>query len=116
MPHPETLANAGFVCPDHAPKAGQFKDKPKEWFVGKVVKLGFPVPDAPKDGPTHEHMWVQCTALYSEPEREEELQGPLQNHPIFIATLKHSDVIAFTRDEVEQVYGLPDTRGEPHAR
>jgi hypothetical protein len=67
------------------------------WFVGKYCKLGFPEPHNTRK----EYMWVLADSFNPQ---TKELEGPLKNTPVRIPGLCHGAVIAFTADEVIDVY------------
>lgn len=101
----EPEGNIGHVCSDCAPKPGGYKDQPLAFFVGKIVKLGFPT--GLEDGPSLEHMWVQVKEVVEE-EGKPALKGVLDNDPAF-APGGCGDLVVFTVDEIEDVY----IEGEP---
>lgn len=67
------------------------------WFVGKYCKLGFPEPDSTRK----EYMWVKVNSFTAE---SKELEGPLDNDPVRIPDLHSGALIAFTADEIIDVY------------
>jgi hypothetical protein len=83
--------NVQIICPDHYQPDPQVQAKPLEWFVGKLVKLRFPIPGRPTNA---ERMWVAVNSL-----RGEELVGTLTNEPLF-ADQSYGDEIVFRREEV----------------
>ena len=97
----EPLWNTGMVCPEHAPRPqAEFAEKPIEFFLGGLVKLGFPFKRANGED-SLEHMWVRQIVKNEDPSVPEELVGILDNDPHF-AELVCGDRIAFSRKEVEQ--------------
>lgn len=110
----EPPGNVGFVCEHLASKPDpQYFDKPVAWFVGKWVKLGFPV------GENHriEHMWVEVQGegkhLWVELQGKGrhlklELRGLLANDSIHDPSLLCGVEIQFNRNEVEAVLETED--------
>jgi hypothetical protein len=92
----EPAGNVGMVCDAHAPQPNPlYFHQPLDWFVGKCVKLGFPV------GPSVEHMWVDVKG----PGRfAHELRGLLANDSIYDPSLLEGAEIEFNRNEVEAVW------------
>ncbi len=87
--------NVGFVCPEHESKPGKYKGrKPKE-FIGKYVKLGFPI----KGTNSREHMWVLVEKVV-----KGELQGTLDNDPTSDVGYECGDGVGFKVEEIEDVY------------
>lgn len=118
MEHP---SNFGFTCEDHAPKPRPdlYGSRPLESFVGKYVKLGFPVIPCPEDAPPQiknmwppfghkEHMWVMVEKV-----ENGELVGKVNNDPVFALEYPDGTQVAFSRDEIEMVNGEEDPRGKP---
>lgn len=91
----EPLANIGHVCPKHSPKAGKFKGQDPKSFIGKFVKLGFP-----SDRGVLEHMWVKVDKLG---ENGDELEGTLDNDPVYEVGFVCGDGVGFNVDEIEAV-------------
>lgn len=91
----EPKSNYGYVCKDHAPKPGKYKDEKAPSFIGKWVKLGFPATDG-----TIEHMWVKVTHI-----DKDEIFGYLDNDPTktYDPVLEAGTEVAFTIDEIEDV-------------
>lgn len=88
---PEPGSNVRVVCSGCYQPDPEVQGKPLAWFVGKLVKLEFPVPGEPPNG---ELMWVAVTSV-----RGDELVGLLDNDPLF-ADQSYGDEIVFGRDEV----------------
>lgn len=95
----EDPRNIAFVCSKHSPKAGGFKDKPTKFFIGKFVKLAFPVDEVPgKRLPNFEHMWVKVLRIEGD-----ELVGELDNDPMYVTKYKFKDRVTFKAPAVEEV-------------
>lgn len=93
--------NIRHCCPDHAPTPKEeYKHLPLEFYIGKHVKLAFPVSNA--KGITHEHMWVKVIGLG----KKEELMGYIDNDPIY-ADFQYKEHIEFMREEIEDLLGPP---------
>jgi len=92
---PEPISNIGHVCPVHAPKPGRFAGQDPQTFLGKVVKLGFKT----TDGKTTEHMWVKVDKV----NENGELEGVLDNDPVYDVGYVCGDALAFQVEEIEAV-------------
>lgn len=93
--------NVATVCPNHAQKPGKYVGQDPASFIGEFVKLGFPA-KWPTGEPSTEHMWVRVTKLLP----SGELQGDLNQDPVLFydEPLKCGDEVAFTVDEIEDVW------------
>lgn len=96
--HPED-GNLGLVKLGDKPRADRAGDveahrTDPEWFVGKSVKLGVPTPVG-----DNEYMWFLVEKLEGA-----ELVGSLRNHPIKCQNIAWGDQVAFTADEIIDVY------------
>ena len=94
--------NVGAVCTPCAQKrlkAGAFKGKDPQTFLGRCVKLAFPARNPETGREVQEHMWVIVTGLH-----EDGLQGTLDNDPVLICEYQHGDAVAFGVAEIEDVY------------
>jgi hypothetical protein len=84
-----------------APKPGKFRGHDPKEFLGKFVKLCFPVKDPRPGGKVDsEHMWVKVLREY---EGDEDLVGELNNDPVFVCEYQCGDQLAFKVEEIEEV-------------
>jgi hypothetical protein len=91
---PESPLNIGLVCPTHAPKPGKYTGQDPTSFLKKFVKLGFPSPQGV------EHMWVRVERLGTQ---GTELEGVLDNDPVYDVGFVCGDDIGFDVAEIEEV-------------
>lgn len=96
-PHPED-GNVGRVDPSTDPRAdvAAHRDEPA-WFVGRYVKLGFPIPG---HEPKNEYLWLHVQravtgALWH-------LEGRVANVPLHV-NFRFGDRVAFTTDKIVDV-------------
>lgn len=106
MNEPESMSNVGACHSNCAPKPDAIlAQKPLDWFIGKFVKLGFPVVEeiVAQGGPNKEHMWVAVERIATEDEgpNGEELVGKVNNDPVFATDWPCDSEVAFKRDECE---------------
>jgi hypothetical protein len=88
------------ICSDCAPKPSpMFLALDPKWFVGRYVKLGFPIPG--NEDLRKEHMWVRVNETTDK--EGQELVGVLDNDPTATPDWKIGDVVAFRREEIEDV-------------
>lgn len=95
----EPINNIGYVCSEHAPKAGKYIGQDPKAFIGKFVKLAFD----DRHGKTKEHMWVKVVDFYDESKGE--LRGVLDNDPVYDVGYECGDELAFEVHEIEDVDG-----------
>lgn len=95
----ESVHNIGLACPEHGPRPGQFTGQDPKTFIGKLVKLGFPTDDQQY---RIEHMWVKVDSLGT---HGTELEGVLDNDPVFEVGYDCGDGVGFDVSEIEQVMG-----------
>ena len=99
----EPLENIGLFCNKEClKKAGRLKtylNVPLEKFIGKYIKVGFPITEERK-----EHMWV----FVKEITKNGNLSGPLNNDPVYVDYVKNGDLVEVSRDEIELVQS-PDS-------
>ena len=121
MPH-EPVSNIGWTCPEHSnqPRIAELYGKRLlKSFLGKYVKLSFPVIPCPADAPEEiqeiwphkdgrEAMWVLVVDI-----KNGQLIGVVKNDPYFALDYPCESKIAFSRDEICHIEGEPDPRGEP---
>ena len=93
----EPMSNIGFVCAEHAPKAGGFTDIAPEKFIGIFVKRAFSCPNG-----MIEHMWVKIEEVRTIGD-EPVLIGHLSQDPVY-AELKDGDMCEVRRAEIEDVF------------
>lgn len=62
--------------------------------VGKIVKLGFELPEKKPGEVSGERMWVKVTRV-EKMAAGRRYTGEIQNHPVVIPGLKHSDTVVF---------------------
>jgi hypothetical protein len=108
----EHPSNIGRICPKCAEERGpgKFKDKPPSWFVGKHVKLAFPIKDYPlpvklPSTPEFERMW-----LYVLEAKEKSCVGVLNNDPVYCRLVSGVDIFEFSPEEVLEVWVVHVTR------
>jgi hypothetical protein len=90
----EPKENIGYYHSDCAKKAGLSKSYPNvplEKFVGKYVKVPFPINSEKK-----ELMWV----IVKEVTDDNNLVGSLNNDPVYVDYVKYGDFIKICRDEI----------------
>jgi hypothetical protein len=105
----EPVSNLIPVCTNCRKPDPKFARMPCDYFIGKYVKLGFKVTDEVKkiakehgvSCPEVEHMWVVVTKLAITPGQE--LQGKVNNDPVFAIEWPCDTEIEFNRQEIEQV-------------
>lgn len=120
----EDPRNVGFVCEAHSPRPDpRWLEYPPAWFVGRLVKVAFPISPCPEDAPDwlkpkwpapggHEHGWVRVIQVAENP-------GELDGHELIcvidsdlLFALDVGDHVAIHRMEVEEVAGQgPGPRG-----
>ena len=96
---PDHDGNVQYICSGHYQPIPEAKEKPPQWFVGRLVKLLFPIPRRPDNG---EYMWVQVQS-----HRGDELVGILANEPLH-ADHSYGDEIVF---RPERIVALGSTDG-----
>lgn len=82
------LSNVRYVPATQSSK--EYLEFPKEWFIGKLVKIVFP---------PGERMWIKVNSIGT----NKDLSGILANIPI-LADVKIGDIIEFGLDEILEVY------------
>lgn len=100
-PHPED-GNLGLIPIGGPPRidneeAVEAHRADPKWFVGRHCKLGFPVPNDPKE--RKEYMWVKVL----EREGDKELIGQLANTPVVIRDYNFGSLLAFETSEIVDV-------------
>lgn len=94
----EPIENIGIFCNKEClEKAGLLKTYlkvPLEKFIGKYIKVGFPITDE-----RSEFMWV----MVKEITKEDNLRGLLSNDPMIVDYVKCDDLIEVSLDEVKLV-------------
>ena len=101
----EPLSNIGRVCGPCAEerlKPGKFAGQDPATFIGKYVKLGFPVRDPMTGKETTDHMWVAVEGRY-EGKEDKDLIGTLNNDPILVCEYQCGALVAFKVTEIEQL-------------
>ena len=89
--------NIRYVCAGHYRPDPEIQQKPTPWFVGRLVKVRFPIPGRPLNG---ENTWVEVKDL-----RGDEFVGTLTNGPLYV-DFHFGDEIVFRRDEILVVDGF----------
>lgn len=101
--------NVNMVCEAHAPRSGNYKDMKPEFFVGRLIKLGFKAINPATGKQTLEHMWVATTALAPKSDDSKELIGVLTNEPILDCGVEYGSKVEFNVEEIEMI--LPEGNG-----
>ena len=117
----EDPRNIGWVCEDHQPKPDpRWLKFPPAWFVGKLVKVAFPISECPGDAPEwlrekwpkpggNEHGWARVIAENKEFEGQE-LLCTVDSDLLF--ALDVGTHVVIHRSEIEEVDGYgPGPRG-----
>jgi hypothetical protein len=95
----EPISNIRPVCPSHAPCAGKYTDYNPYFFIGKIIKKAFKAEDNIHNI-RMEHMWVTIKAVIGN-----DLEGILNNDPIFVPNLKCGDTVKVSLCQIEEVFG-----------
>lgn len=82
--------------PRPAPTAGGYAEQPLEDIVGRRALIGFTLP-----GGGEEHLWVKVTEKSKEPGAE--LEGVLEDTPVYRTDFKARDPVVLVRREIEDL-------------
>lgn len=99
----EPLSNV-FLVNNRENRAGKYAGQDPETFVGKWVKLAFPVKHPASGNLGTEYMWVSVQTTSTEDLRSKcQLIGVLDNDPMYECPLKCGDLVAFNVEEIDDV-------------
>jgi uncharacterized protein YegJ (DUF2314 family) len=87
------MMNLRAVCSSAYVQDPSALDHPPDWYVGQMVKLGFPTGE---ETPSMEHMWVEVVGAEGDI-----LVGFLANHPYFVPAMEFGDEVRFRREQIE---------------
>lgn len=95
----EPKENISTFCSEEClKKAGllsTYLNVPLKNFIGKYVKVGFPI-----EGDQKEHMWIEVQEIT----KDGLLKGPLDNDPVSVDYVRCGDIVEISHDEIELVH------------